>query len=165
MMEDSARSQLFEQTLTRLELKWYIELPRASNNFFFSLETVFLIYENMIEILMCLQQNMSTHIYNNINESRRHRIMISVEIPYQLLKDWFVNSLLPNIAKDVAFSSVVIEEKVVLKVQQLDLGYYQSRMLYEIIPNTPRSRIEKSMLSLCVDSVTRTIGDISVSYS
>ena len=46
-------------------------------------------------------------------------------------------SLLPYIAKDVSTSGVQNEEQAIFRVQELDLIYAQSSLLYEIIPNAP----------------------------
>jgi ribosomal protein L44E len=64
--------------------------------------------------------------------------LIHAEIPDQFLADWFVKSLLPPIAKDVAMSGAVTEEQVILRAQQLDLIYSQSGTLYDIIPHAHR---------------------------
>ena len=41
--------------------------------------------------------------------------------------------------KDVSTSEVQNEEQVIFRVQELDLIYAQSDLLYDIIPNAPRS--------------------------
>ena len=41
--------------------------------------------------------------------------------------------------KDVSTSVVQNEEQAILRAQELDLIYAQSGLLYEIIPNAPRS--------------------------
>ena len=53
--------------------------------------------------------------------------------------DWFIKSLLPSITEDVAKGGVVTEEQFIARAQYLDLIYTQSGMLYEKIPNAPRS--------------------------
>ena len=45
--------------------------------------------------------------------------------------------MLPPIAKDVAFECPQIEEEAILKAQQFDLIYAQSRYLYTIILDAP----------------------------
>ena len=50
-----------------------------------------------------------------------------------------LKSLLPYIAKDVSTSGVQNEEQAIFRVQELDLIYTQSSLLYEIIPNAPHS--------------------------
>ena len=65
--------------------------------------------------------------------------MIKAPIPDQFLADWFVKSLLPTIAKDVALSGAVTEEQVILLAQHLDLVYSQFGFLYDILLNAPRS--------------------------
>ena len=49
--------------------------------------------------------------------------------------DWFVKFLFPYIVKDVALLGVTTEEEVIVRAQQLDLVYSQSRVLYDILPN------------------------------
>jgi hypothetical protein len=53
--------------------------------------------------------------------------------------EWFLKYLQPYISKDVSTSGVTSEEEAIFKSQQLDLIYAQSGMLYEIIPDAPRS--------------------------
>ena len=65
--------------------------------------------------------------------------MIKAFIPPEFLLEWFLKSLLPYIAKDVSTSEVKNEEQAIFRVQELDLIYAQSGLLYEIIPNAPRS--------------------------
>ena len=65
--------------------------------------------------------------------------MVKTFVPDQLLTEWFIKSLLPSITEDVAKGGIVTEEKVITRAQYLDLIYTQSRMLYEKIPNAPRS--------------------------
>ena len=51
-------------------------------------------------------------------------------------------SLLPYIAKDVSTFGVKNEEQDIFRVQELDLIYYQSGLLYEIIPNALHSSFD-----------------------
>ena len=60
-------------------------------------------------------------------------------IPPEFLLKWFLKSLLPYIAKDVSTSRVQNEKQAIFRAQELDLIYAQSDLLYEIIPNAPRS--------------------------
>lgn len=55
-------------------------------------------------------------------------------IPNALLADWFTKSLFPKISCDVAMLGAVTEEDVIRHAQHLDLIYYQSGNLYDIIP-------------------------------
>ena len=59
-------------------------------------------------------------------------------IPDQILAEWFVKSLLPNITEDVAKAGVFIEEQVIAQAQYLDLIYTQSSTLHEKIPDLPK---------------------------
>ena len=99
-------------------------------------------YETGTELLTSFRQNDSTHISDHIHEWRRRRRMIKADIPDQFLVDWFVKCLLPYIAKDVALSGVTTEEEAILRAQQLDLVYSQSRVLYQIFPNAPRAETD-----------------------
>ena len=101
-------------------MKWYIELSQHSFVDFGSLETVFLThfqlpirYKMGTDLLTSLQQNTSTHISDHIHKWRRWRILIKAPIPDQLLADWFTQSLLHPIARDVAMGSAVTEEKAI----------------------------------------------------
>ena len=51
-------------------------------------------------------------------------------------------SLFPYIAKDVSTSGVKNEEQAIFRVQELDLIYAQSSLLYEIFPNDPHSSFD-----------------------
>ena len=68
--------------------------------------------------------------------------MIKAFIPSEFLVEWFLKSLLPYIAKDVSTSGVQNEDQAIFRVQELDLIYAQSSLLYEIIPNAPRSSFD-----------------------
>ena len=65
--------------------------------------------------------------------------LIKAFIPPNFLLEWFLKSLLPYIVKDVSTSGVQNEEQAIFRAQELDLIYAQSSLLYEIIPNAPRS--------------------------
>ena len=60
----------------------------------------------------------------------------------EFLLEWFLKYLLPYIAKDVSTSGVQNEEQAIFRAQQLDMIYAQSGLLYEIIPNVPRSNFD-----------------------
>ena len=59
--------------------------------------------------------------------------------------EWFLKSLLPYIEKDVSTSVVRNEEQAFFRAQELDLIYAQSGLLYEIIPNAPRSNFDPKL--------------------
>jgi hypothetical protein len=116
-MNDYIRLHLFQQTLTGLATKWYIELPPHFYSDFNSPAMNFLThfqlpirYDKGIELLTSLQQSTSTHISEHIHEWRRRRQLIKARIPDQLLAGWFTKLLLPSIACDVTMGGVVIEE-------------------------------------------------------
>jgi hypothetical protein len=64
----------------------------------------------------------------------------------EFLLEWFLKSLIPYISKDIAISCVFMEEHAISKAQQLELIYSQFRMLYNIMPNAPRSTLNLSKL-------------------
>ena len=80
-------------------------------------------YETGTELLTSLPQSTSTHIFYHIHEWRRRRRLIKATIPGEFVADWFLKSLLPAIAKDVAMSGAITEEELILRAQQLDLIY------------------------------------------
>ena len=88
--------------------------------------------------------------------------MIKATIPDEFLVDWFFKSLLPYIAKDVALSGVNIEEEAILRAQQLDLVYAQSRVLYDILPNAPREDTDptRPKLGVHADGVIGSIQNV-----
>ena len=57
----------------------------------------------------------------------------------RIFLDWFLKTLLPPIAKDVASERPQSKEEAILKTQQFDLIYAQSGYLYTIIPDAPRA--------------------------
>ena len=55
------------------------------------------------------------------------------------LLEWFLKYLLPYISKDVSTSGVTTKEENILRAQHMDWIYAHSGILYEIIPEAPRS--------------------------
>jgi hypothetical protein len=104
--------------------------------------------------------------------------LIKAYIPPEFLLEWFLKSLLPYISKDVSTSRVTSEEEAIFKSQQLDLIYAQSGMLYEILPDAPRSNYDPrqnpgphvdgivgSVNVKSTDSVTSHLKDLSLNQS
>ena len=91
---------------------------------------------------MTFRQDKATHISDHIQEWRRRKRLIKAFIPLEFLLEWFLKYLLPYIAKDVSTSGVQNEEQAIFRAQELDLIYAQSGLLYEIIPNAPRSSFD-----------------------
>jgi hypothetical protein len=96
LMDDSIRLRLFQRTLTGSATKWYIELPQGFFTDFNILAMAFLThyqlpfcYETGIDILSSFKQNKATHISDHIHEWRRRRHLIKLELPDQLLAEWF----------------------------------------------------------------------------
>jgi hypothetical protein len=144
LMDDSIRLRLFQRTLMGSETKWYIELPRGLFNDFNTLAMAFLMhyqlpirYETGTKILSSFKQSSSTYIFDHIYEWRRRRHLIKVPLPGQLLVEWFTKSLIGPIAHDVAMGGVVTEEQAISHAQYLDLVYFQTGTLYDLIPDAP----------------------------
>jgi hypothetical protein len=98
-------------------VKWYIELPQGFFTNFNTLAMDFLThyqlpirYETWIEILSSFKQNKATHISDHIHEWRRRRRLIKLELPNQLLAEWFTKSFVNDISHDIAMGGVVMEE-------------------------------------------------------
>ena len=81
------------------------------------------IYDEGVEILLSCRQNTATHITNHIHEWRRHRILCKIKLYDRIFLDWFLKTLLPPIANDVASERPQIEEESILKAQQFELIY------------------------------------------
>jgi hypothetical protein len=90
------------------------------------------------KILTSFKQNKGTHIFDNIHEWRRRQRLIKLEIPNQLLAEWFTKSFVNDIGKDIAMGGVVTEEKAISRAQYLDLVYSQTGTLYDLLPDLPR---------------------------
>ena len=80
--------------------------------------------------------------------------------------------------KDVSTSGVKNEEQAIFRAQELDLIYAQSGLLYEIIPNAPRSSFNPKVklgphadgIVGCVsakptDSVAKQVSQLSINQS
>jgi hypothetical protein len=144
LMDDSIRLRLFQRTLTGAAAKWYIELPRGFFLDFNTLAMDFLThyqlsicYDTGTEILTSFKQSTSTHISDHIHEWRRRRRLIKLELPDQLLAEWFTKSFVNKISKDIAMGGVVMEEQAISRAQYLDLVYSQMGTLYDLLPNLP----------------------------
>jgi hypothetical protein len=129
--------------------KWCIELLGGTYGTFSELVLVFLNhfqllvhYDADIEILSDFCQDKTTHISDHIQEWHRQKRLIKYYIPPKFLLEWFLKPLLPYILKDVSTSGVTYEEDAIFKSHLLDLIYAQSRMLYEIILDAPRSNYD-----------------------
>jgi hypothetical protein len=106
LMDDSIRLRLFQRTLTGAAAKWYIELPRGFFSDFNTLAMAFLThyqllicYDTGTEILTSFKQITSTHISDHIHEWRQRRRLIKLELPDQLLAEWFTKSFVKKIGK------------------------------------------------------------------
>ena len=99
-------------------------------------------YDVSTKILLTFRQDKSTHISDHIQEWHRWKRLIKAFIPPEFLLEWFLKSLLPYITKDVSIFKVQNEDQAIFRGQELDLIYPQFGLLYEIIPNAPRSNFD-----------------------
>lgn len=60
---------------------------------------------------------MATHIMDHIHEWHRIRSLCKADINNRFLMDWFLKSLLPPIAKDVAMTMPRTKEEAIQKAQ------------------------------------------------
>jgi hypothetical protein len=88
----------------------------------------------------------SSHIFDkllppisqdHIHEWHRRRSLCKIETTLELLLYWFLKSLFPLIAKDVATTMPQTKEEAITKAQHFDLIYSQSRYLYIVLPDAP----------------------------
>jgi hypothetical protein len=78
-----------------------------------------------------------THISDHIHEWRRRRRLIKLELPDQLLAEWFTKSFVNEIGKDIAMGGIVMKEQAISRAQYLDLVYSQMGTLYDLLPELP----------------------------
>jgi hypothetical protein len=95
-------------------------------------------YDTGTDILTSFKQTKGTHISDHIHEWRRRRRLIKLELPDQLLAEWFTKSFVNEIGKDIAMGGVVTEEQAISRAQYLDLVYSQMGTLYDLLPELPR---------------------------
>jgi hypothetical protein len=95
-------------------------------------------YDTGTEILNSFKQTKGTHISDHIHEWRRRRHLIKLELPDQLLAEWFTKSFVNEIGKDIAMGGVVTEEQAISHAQYLDLVYSQTGTIYDFLPELPR---------------------------
>jgi hypothetical protein len=95
-------------------------------------------YDTRTEILTFFKQTKGTHISDHIHEWRRRRRLIKLELPDQLLAEWFTKSFVNEIGKDISMGGVVTEEQAISRAQYLDLVYSQTGTLYDLLPELPR---------------------------
>jgi hypothetical protein len=94
-------------------------------------------YDTGTEILTSFKKTKGTHISDHIHEWRRRRRLIKLELPDQLLAEWFTKSFVNEIGKDISMGGVVTEEKAISHAQYLDFVYSQTRTLYDLLPELP----------------------------
>jgi hypothetical protein len=95
-------------------------------------------YETGTEILSSFKKNSATHISDHIHEWRRRRRLIKLDLPDQLLAEWFTKSFVNKISRDISMGGVVTEEQAISRAQYLDLVYSQMGTLYDLLPDAPR---------------------------
>jgi hypothetical protein len=88
--------------------------------------------------LISFKQTKATHISDHIHEWRQRRRLIKIELPDQLLAEWFTKSFVNDIAHDITMGGVVTEEHAINRAQYLDLVYSQTGTLYDFLPDAPR---------------------------
>ena len=93
-------------------------------------------YDEGVDILLSFHHNTATHITDHIHEWWWRCSLCKIQLDDMIFLDWFLKNFLPPIAKDVASECPQSKEEAILKSQQFDLIYAQSRYLYTIITNT-----------------------------
>jgi hypothetical protein len=90
------------------------------------------------KILSSFKQTKAAHISYHIHEWRRRGCLIKLELPDQLLAEWFTKSFMNDITHDIAMVGVVTEEHAINRAQYLDLVYSQTGTLYDLLLDAPR---------------------------
>jgi hypothetical protein len=70
--------------------------------------------------------------------------LIKVPVPPDFQLEWFLKSLVLKLSKDVATSGVFSEEEAIMRAQQIEIIYSQYGLLYEVLPDAPRSILDKA---------------------
>jgi hypothetical protein len=84
------------------------------------------------------------HTSDHIREWRRQKSLIKVPVPPALLLEWFLKYLVPQLSKEVTALGLFSEENAITRAQQLELIYSQYSLLYEVLPDAPRSILDKT---------------------
>jgi hypothetical protein len=63
--------------------------------------------------------------------------LIKLDLPDQLLVEWFTKSFVNKISRDISMGGVVTEEQAISRAQYLDLVYSQTGTLYDLLPDAP----------------------------
>jgi hypothetical protein len=141
---DSVQLQLFQRTLIGSVTKWYIELDRSRYSSFGELVMAFLNhfqlhvrYDAGTDLLANFKQKTMDHISDHIQEWRCWKSLIKVLVPPAFLLEWFLNSLVPQLSKDVVTSRVFSKEDAIMRAQQFEIIYSQSSLLCNILPDVP----------------------------
>ena len=74
-------------------------------------------YDEGVEILLSYYQNTTTHITDHIHEWRKRRNVCKIKLENRIFLYWFLKTLLPSIAKDIASERPQTEEEAILKAQ------------------------------------------------
>jgi hypothetical protein len=151
LKDDSVQLQLFQRTLIGSAMKWYIELDLSRYSSFGELAMAFLNhfqlpvrYNTSTELLSNFEQTTADHIFDHIQEWRCWKILIKVRVPPTFLLEWFLKYLVPHLSKYVAMLGVFSKEDAIMRAQQFELIYSQSDLLYNILPDAPRSILDKT---------------------
>jgi hypothetical protein len=64
--------------------------------------------------------------------------LIKLNLPDQLLVEWFTKSFVNEISRDISMGGVVSEERAISQDQYLDLIYSQMDTLYDLLLDAPR---------------------------
>jgi hypothetical protein len=152
LKDDSVQLRFFQHTLIGSAIKWYIELDRSRYFSFNELAMAFLNHFQLLvrhdagtELLVNFAQTKANHISDHIQEWRCRKSLIKVPVRPAFLLEWFLNSLVPQLSKDIATSGVFSKEDAIMRAQQLELIYSQSGLLYEILSDVPRSILDKTI--------------------
>jgi hypothetical protein len=114
-------------------------------------------YEMMTKIFSSFKQNKATNISDHIHEWRRRRRLIKLELPDQLLAEWFTKSFVNDISHDIAMGGFFMEERAISCSQYLDLVYSQTGTLYDLLPDAPRRSTSANSTTPAVSHATDSV--------
>ena len=116
-------------------------------------------YDVVTKLLANFEQDKATHISDQIQVWHRRKILIKDYIFDEFLLEQFLKSLQLKISKDVSLLGVFTEKQVIFRAQELELIYSKYGVLYKILPNSPRLRIDLAKPKI-VPHVDKVVGSI-----
>ena len=89
----------------------------------------------LVEILTNFHENTSTYIIDHIEEWHKQHALYKINIKNEFILGWFMKYFISITTKDMTMTMLQYQEETIVKAQQFDIFYSQSRYMYTIIPH------------------------------